>query len=73
MRGSVGVHATHCCKWHGCKYGDPDCPVWREEIEQEYLCEDCRAVLEEEEYYKRIAREIDEIKTWWENKKKNGN
>lgn len=22
-----GVHETHCCPVHGCKYGDADCPV----------------------------------------------
>ena len=22
-----GCHNTHCCKEHGCKYGDADCPV----------------------------------------------
>lgn len=22
-----GVHETHCCEKHGCKYGDEDCPV----------------------------------------------
>lgn len=64
MRGSIGVHAAHCCKWHGCKYGDEDCPVVNGEAEQLYLCEDCSDILEEEEYYKRIAREIDEIKEW---------
>lgn len=72
MRGSIGVHAAHCCRWHGCKYGDLDCPVANREVEQEYPCEYCSTVLEEEEYYKRMAREVDEIKTWWENKKKNG-
>lgn len=72
MRGSIGVHAAHCCRWHGCKYGDSDCPVANGEVEQEYPCEYCSTVLEEEEYYKRMAREVDEIKTWWENKKKNG-
>ena len=70
MRGSIGVHAAHCCKWHGCKYGDTDCPVANREIEQEYPCEDCSTVLEEEAYYKRMAREIDEIKEWWAAKKK---
>jgi hypothetical protein len=40
------------------------------EVEQEYPCEDCNTVLEEEEYYKRMAREIDEIKEWWAAKKK---
>jgi hypothetical protein len=72
MRGSIGVHAAHCCKWHGCKYGDPDCPVANGEVEQEYLCEDCSTVLEDEAYYKRMVQEVDEIKVWWENKKKNG-
>lgn len=23
----MGVHETHCCRKHGCKYGDLDCPV----------------------------------------------
>lgn len=27
MRGSIGVHAARRCKWHGCKYGDSDCPA----------------------------------------------
>jgi len=37
----IGVHRTHCCILHGCKYGDKDCPVVNAEILQEYLCEDC--------------------------------
>lgn len=37
----VGVHATHCCVIHGCKYGDEDCPVVTKEVKQEYLCEEC--------------------------------
>jgi len=38
----VGVHRTHCCILHGCKYGDPaECPVVDGEVEQEYLCEYC--------------------------------
>lgn len=65
MRGTIGVHATHCCKWHGCKYGDPDCPVSNGEVEQEYLCEDCYTILEDEAYYRRTVKEIDEIKEWW--------
>ena len=25
---NIGVHAAHCCKWHGCKYGEDEiCPV----------------------------------------------
>ena len=27
MREFDGVHDAHCCKEHGCKYGDSDCPV----------------------------------------------
>ncbi len=36
-----GVHATHCCIKHGCKYGDEDCPVVSGKIKQEYICEYC--------------------------------
>jgi hypothetical protein len=35
------VHTRHCCKLHGCKYGDDDCTVTTEAAPQEYLCEDC--------------------------------
>jgi hypothetical protein len=73
MRGSIGVHAAHCCKWHGCKYGDPDCPVANGEVEQRYPCEYCSELLIEEEYYTGPSREIAEIKAWWEAKKQNGN
>ena len=37
----VGVHRTHCCVLHGCKYGDKDCPVSGGTLEQDYPCEDC--------------------------------
>ena len=36
-----GVHRTHCCVLHGCKYGDQDCPVVNGEIKQDYTCESC--------------------------------
>jgi hypothetical protein len=36
-----GVHRTHCCSKHGCKYGDADCPVAIELIKQDYDCESC--------------------------------
>lgn len=35
-----GVHRTHCCKKHGCKYGNDDCPVELSIIEQDYPCMD---------------------------------
>lgn len=38
-----GVHETHCCVVHGCKYRDPDCPVENKVINQDYLCEDCNS------------------------------
>ena len=37
----LGVHKTHCCIIHGCKYGREDCPVVNGEVQQKYLCEDC--------------------------------
>lgn len=36
-----GVHISHCCLMHGCKYGDEDCPVVTGEAVQEYTCESC--------------------------------
>jgi hypothetical protein len=71
MRGYIGVHAAHCCKWHGCKYGDPDCPVVTGEVEQKYQCEDCWHILREEDYYRRMVQDIDEIKAWWAEKNEN--
>ena len=41
-RDNTGVHQTHCCAIHGCKYGDHDCPVVSGKIIQTYACEDCR-------------------------------
>lgn len=41
MSNRDGVHASHCCVVHGCKYGEDDCPVVNRSIEQEYLCEGC--------------------------------
>lgn len=35
-----GVHETHCCKRHGCKYGEHnECPVTLGLIKQAYRCE----------------------------------
>lgn len=66
MRGTIGVHASHCCKWHGCKYGDDDCPVYHGEVEQLYLCEDCYYELEDEEYCRQRLARIEEIKKFKE-------
>jgi hypothetical protein len=61
---SVGVHKSHCCKWHGCKYGDKNCPVVSGEEMQLYLCEDCYEDLREEEYHKQVLKNIEEIKVF---------
>ena len=41
MKNDMGVHWTHCCILHGCKYGDRYCPVANGEFIQRYLCQDC--------------------------------
>lgn len=37
---NIGVHETHCCSDHGCKYGDEDCPVVKGTVEG-IRCESC--------------------------------
>lgn len=37
----IGVHRTHCCKRHGCKYGDANCPIENGTVVQDYPCESC--------------------------------
>lgn len=34
-----GVHRTHCCKKHGCKYGYEYCPVVLGHVKQDHKCE----------------------------------
>jgi len=48
------VHTSHCCKDHGCKYGDSDCPVETGRMKQEYPCEMC--AIEEQEQRMHLAR-----------------
>lgn len=36
----IGVHNSHCCVDHGCKYGDDDCPVVLGKVPGIY-CEQC--------------------------------
>ena len=59
---NIGAHTSHCCKWHGCKYGDENCPVANGEIKQEYLCEWCYEDLDNEDYHREILKNIEEIK-----------
>lgn len=38
----IGVHQSHCCVLHGCKYGkDSECPVVKGDVRQDYICESC--------------------------------
>jgi len=37
----IGVHTSHCCLNHGCKYGNTDCPVEFGGLKQEYPCAYC--------------------------------
>lgn len=37
----IGVHVTHCCVVHGCKYGDNNCPVADGTVEQDGPDEAC--------------------------------
>lgn len=49
MREFQSVHDAHCCVIHGCKYGDPGCPVSiGEELGIE--CEECFNDREQEAY-----------------------
>lgn len=59
---NIGVHSSHCCKWHGCKYGNEDCPVIMGIVEQKYLCEYCDEDLENEDHYRQILKDIEEMK-----------
>lgn len=46
-----GVHTSHCCFEHGCKYADPECPVELGIVDQEYECEQCRDDRNENVFY----------------------
>ncbi|MBP3707114.1 MAG: hypothetical protein J6J36_00695 [Clostridia bacterium] len=53
-----GVHITHCCYIHGCKYGNKDCPVVCGKVVQRYLCWDC----EESEEIPYTLEEIEKLR-----------
>lgn len=55
----AAVHAAHCCKIHGCKYGNVGCPVVLGEIESIYKCEDCEDGLDQIDP---VTQSINELK-----------
>lgn len=58
----IGVHITHCCGFHGCKYGDGDsCPVEVGTHKQAYPCESCRTASEIGEDLVELKKELDFI------------
>lgn len=60
MKDNKGVHESHCCIRHGCKYGEEDCPVVSGEIKQLYDCEACG--FDEEDYD--IYKELEELRLY---------
>lgn len=42
MRHSFEDHVKNCCAWHGCKFGDENCPVVKGMIGQSTSCNKCR-------------------------------
>ncbi len=59
MNNYIEVHRTHCCIYHGCKYGDVNCPVVFKKVEQEFPCEDCN-----EEKLRLESFGIESMKRW---------
>lgn len=58
-----GVHQTHCCEKHGCKYSrDTECPVYMGMVDQKYPCEICSDEEEEWNYIKnRVIYDVDHL------------
>lgn len=60
----AGVHVTHCCSLHGCKYGkDKNCPVASGERKQKYLCESCTPAEELEKQIARLQKKLDFVRS----------
>lgn len=63
--GDMLVHATHCCKWHGCKYGDINCPVVSGKTKQLYPCDYCLDDLDDETQHIDALNRISEIRNYF--------
>jgi hypothetical protein len=54
---NTGVHRTHCCIVHGCKYNNTECPVASGDLVQDYPCEWCSMAKTSYEEAKQIVAE----------------
>lgn len=73
----LGVHASHCCVMHGCKYGEKDCPVVNDVVEQKYVCETCSDYegiqnLEDLKEHLQLYQEVEELQKKIEQCEKEG-
>lgn len=55
------VHTEHCCRVHGCKYGDSDCPVWLGYKPQSHPCETCSYPICNEDYVGLDVKDVPKI------------
>ena len=61
--GHIGVHTVHCCKKHGCKYYEVDCPVVTGKVEQRYPCEECIEETVEKNLVENYHELLSEVET----------
>ena len=66
---SDGIHTSHCCHKHGCKYAfhagdEASCPVMTGALRQEFPCEFCELSHPEQD------KAVDEIVSWLEGRVK---
>lgn len=61
MSNDYSVHASHCCIWHGCKYGEKTCPVVNGKVKQLWPCDDCYEEMDNAEYYTSVVARLPKI------------
>lgn len=58
------THTYCCCRIHGCKYRDPNCPVVHGYIIQQYECHQCfRDGKKTIKYHEALDKRADENRT----------
>lgn len=61
------VHTRHCCRIHGCKYGEENsCAVWLGYKSQEFSCESCGGVTPKVKFseFQKRNDEADNNSSW---------